>query len=72
MRKARKTILFFNLCESVYPYLFAKETSFTLLLQLELGSANRGSVTNNINLKKKKNALLSAKRIVHCEVPKRW
>lgn len=50
-KKPRKTILFFNLCSSVHPYLFSNGTSFTLLLQLELESANRGSVTNNINLK---------------------
>lgn len=50
-KKTRKTILFFNLCNSVHPYLFSKGISFTLLLQLELESANRGSVANNINLK---------------------
>ena len=49
-KKAKKTILFFKLCNSGHPYLFSKCTSFTLLLQLDLESANRGSVTSNINL----------------------
>lgn len=48
-KKAQKTILFSNLCNSGHPYLFSKETSLTLL-QLDLESANRGSVTSNRTL----------------------
>lgn len=65
-----EAILFFSWCNLVHPYLFCfppEGTCFPLLLQLELESANRGSATNNTDLK---NAQLSAKHIVHDGVPK--